>query len=537
MNPPVSLPIFFFAIALLVSSMAGFQLSKRTASGDAAERWIAALIPPAAVTLAVLLFYKMLWAGFDEHNWMRLEKIFALARGRPLYYGPGFGPALAALYGPMSALAYWPATWTPYFTTIVPTACVISMLLFFAPVLGLLLIETGGDKRRLYFAFLGFLIFAFTAIYSSSLRMAAFNVHADAPALGLSALACAFLYGRRDSQEWRFVLPAAAAAVLAVWSKQVTVLLLPALALNEWLVSGNRGLRRYLVCLAIAGLAVSCIFLFVFDPRAMFFQMITVPSRHPLKEDGLHALVIAFVKLLRECLLFLPWLILGVLPSLMRLKRYLSFSAWLRDHRWFLFILVASWMLPLSLYSNIKVGGSNNTFTFTNYFLVIGAILAMREGIEKPAAGAGIAGRIGAWMMVAALALAMGIGIPVAFYRALRLPRKTNFALIAYEYAKAHPGETYFPRLSLIHLLAEGKIYHAIDGLMDRRWANLPLTEEHVRKYVPPQAEMIAFYEEGEDHRWLLPLAEFSDSSEHTEALPHFNIYRRKAQSSLRGLT
>ena len=66
---------------------------------------------------------------------------------------------------------------------------------------------------------------------------------------------------------------------------------------------------------------------------------------------------------------------------------------------------------------------------------------------------------------------------------------------IAFDYARRHPGEIYFPRMTLVHLLAEGEVYHQVIGVLDRAYAEFPLTEDHLRAHLPPEMKGIAFFE------------------------------------------
>lgn len=181
-------------------------------------------------------------------------------------------------------------------------------------------------------------------------------------------------------------------------------------------------------------------------------------------------------------------------------------------------------MLPLSLLSSMKVGGSNNTISHTNYYMLLAMSLAFLAGQMKIyREKAPWIPFLGKSMLTLLLGILVLIHIPIVYYRIITWNHHYNFALDAYSHAQKYPGKTYFPRLTLIHLLAEGKLYHDIDGLMDRNWAQLPLGDEHFKKFIPGNLEEIIFY--GENHKELIPLSNFSAGYFNTQALPKFLVY------------
>jgi hypothetical protein len=95
----------------------------------------------------------------------------------------------------------------------------------------------------------------------------------------------------------------------------------------------------------------------------------------------------------------------------------------------------------------------------------------------------------------------------------------------AYEYAKRHPGEAYFPWNPISSLLAEGKLYHTTFGLWDRDLAGLKISDEHVRAYIPRNIKIMAFrLSKTEDRRIGRFLPEFKRKVT-VEGLPGWTVY------------
>ncbi|MCM8776407.1 MAG: hypothetical protein NC930_08710 [Candidatus Omnitrophica bacterium] len=467
------------------------------------------------------IFYRILTSIFDEHSWFRLEKTVILARGFPLYYGTDSGPALVTLYGPVSVLAYLPAALVPSPFLMVMVAQAIAFAFVYLPAFW---IHIGGKPlkdRDSLFGLMVFFCFSSMTFRLTSLRAGIFTVHADAPTLGLCASACACLYFRTAQHTNWSLFWSSLFAVLAVWSKQVAVPLLPALALYLYLTEGTAALKRFLFFVFVTGTVVSAIFLWAFDARNMFLHMFVIPSQHALRPGVLKALS----RISREWLIMAAWGIFSIGPSIFHGGPRTALSEWVRKHRWFLFMLVGFFMLPVSVIASLKVGGSNNTHSYTNYFILLATTTAFLIPDLRPIRilhGKYIRPHhVVIFMTVVMLAVNMSF----LFYRVKNTSRLKNFALEAYEFVKAHPGEAYFPRLTLIHLLAENKLYHSIDGLMDRDWAGMRVTGKHLRDYIPPRAQAIIFY--GEAHRWLLDLPEFEQKSERSAVIPGAVVYRR----------
>ena len=63
---------------------------------------------------------------------------------------------------------------------------------------------------------------------------------------------------------------------------------------------------------------------------------------------------------------------------------------------------------------------------------------------------------------------------------------------LSYAFAKAHPGEVYFPWNPLSTLLAENTPYHFAYGLLDRQLAEMPVSPDYFYAYMPAHLKWVA---------------------------------------------
>lgn len=489
--------------------------------------WPLAVIPSTGVVILTLIFYKILWSVFDEQNWIRLKNTFLIASGHQLYYGPHEGPVLTTIYGPLSALVYLPAVLfsNPQFSLLAGVS--IAILLYFAPAVWLHLGSTLKYGRPAATNWIGLAFFCYFTFFFSSLKVSAFLIHADAPALGFGAAACACIYFRRNSGDSRLLFLSALFAACSVWSKQVSVPLYAALPLFVFLTEPRSVFIRYGFFLALTGLGLSLVFLAAFDPQPMLFQMFTIPSHHHLRDPFIPELLHGFFKILRDCCIMIPALFFSILQLRRDISKQLTARALFREHRWMIFILTGLFMTPVTLLSSAKIGGSNNTLSFSTYYLLLGFSLGFLKGWQRslrlPAAIS--FHKPITWLKPAAALMAvslLSVHIPIAIYRIRNYPPSDNFAEDAYHYIKRHPGESYFPRLSILHLLAEGEVYHSMDGLRDRKWSGIPLSQDHFNAHRPANLKRL-FFRVGE-YLQDLPYLKFKESEPDPE-LPNFRVF------------
>lgn len=490
-------------------------------------RWAAGLYSLLLLLVAVHVFRDHLESW--DLNGIRLQRTFALAAGMPLYPPPGEGTAMLPLYGPVGAVAYLPAVLARTPTAAVAIGQLLALFYFFAPPLAWHLLL---GRRTL--ALLAFLLFAAAGVDLWPLEYAAFTVHVDAPALGLALLACLAAY-RSTPATWRSAYAVSAlCAVLALWTKQVVLPLLVALPLYLLLTEGAKSARRYLVVLAGVGLLVGgVIFLGFGSPRLLWFHLVTVPGRHPWRfGGGGHALLTGTRLLFSE--LAVLWAI--CLASLALRADWLRRTAAGRDWRrvlrrqpWPLLWLVGLLMVPTAVLGLVKEGGDRNALSYTAYFLLAGATLSLLTA-AMAAEDQRDRRRVRAGLVVTpALILAAVVTLQepgcLAPWRHTRdrdvLPQE-----LAFRYARAHPGEAYFPRLTLSSYLAEGRLYHQSPGFIDAYYAGVPIADEALWAHLPPRLRIVAFERNGyEGQVRFLPFYERLEPAPDDPDLPGFAIY------------
>ena len=391
--------IFLFLAGSVVVLFLSLSVSRHFADQPIDERRLAALIPAALAVIVAMLAYKVLHSPFDDQNWSRLQRTFLLAHGEPIYAGKESGPVLNSIYGPVSAMAYLPATLFQSLHTIMESAEWVAIAFFFLPVFWL---HLGGCRKNERLAGLGsFFVFAFFPFITSSIRNGAFHVHADAPALGLGALACAFIYFRGGKIErLRFPL-SAVFAVLAFYAKQVMAPLFLALFMYVWITEGRRSTQRYTGWLVASFIFFTAVFFLTFG-KDLFFNLFVIPSRHPSRSGDLFAAwTYAAVKFMRESFFIA---VVGTLAFFQRKRPYRGLAEWLRNERWSVFLLVAIFLLPSSLAGRAKMGGSTNALCFSVYFLLVASTLAL-QGAQRIT-----------WVALAAL---LAVVTPVFVHRGL----------------------------------------------------------------------------------------------------------------------
>jgi len=490
-----------FALIFGAAALWGAWRARTVASWPLLDRLLALVMPPLCVLTAFEFLGQFgdavsqsgcLWTG------NRLTPAFALTHGYELYYGPSTGPIIGMIYGPVMALAYLPATLASSPTGALVAGSSISMLLFFGPVAWMYLGGRVRDARSLAPSIVGLLCFCLLSLGMSSF-WTGFWVHADPPALGLTAAACGLLclYDPRK----RLILPAAAVlAVLACWAKQPAAFLIPAMLLYVFLNHGLAALRRFAGWLALAGVVVSGGMVLAFGWEHLVFNMFTVPRGHfqqgPLDAPGpLSARAFAlsamtqYKRLVADLTLPLVMIAFTVLLSIVRPEgaREQRLAAIIR-HRWIILFMAGVAGLPAAIIGGVKIGGAANVLAYATYFVSAAATLSLVELSTKPAhQGAGTAAG-GAKMLLLAVGIALAVSnLPPSIHEVRKglADLSGNCQQQAYDFARAHPGEVYYPWHPLPTLMAEGKLYHFSYGMFDRELAGFPVTEGHFREGIP----------------------------------------------------
>ena len=404
----------------------------------------------------------------------RLAPTFALVHGYRLYYPPDSGPALSTLYGPVTALFYLPATLasTPMVAILIGTLW--AMIAFFAASFATIRVAAGSIWTK-WWQLLG-LTLALVWFVGPVERNAS-HIHADAPALACAALACLFaMRERRTFFAWENELVAALCGTLAVFAKQNMAPVLVAVAI--WFaLRGGRDLWRFITfSIVLAAVMAGFTVTVLSSPSAFFFNCLVMPTHQPLDKTLL------FPALSEICgfglmLLLIPFAFIARAWA----RSDAGTRGFLLGRRTPLLILAGVLMVPAAIAGRMKWGGNENSLGLALFFFVL-ALLAEIAAVRDEAEA-----RL--WSIPVLACCLVGL-MPAAYFSVKSRPASPIQQ--AFVYARQHPGQVYFPQFPLVHLMAEGKLYHFSWGLTDRRNAGVPVSDEHFRANISPNAEVLA---------------------------------------------
>ncbi|HEY9610054.1 hypothetical protein, partial [Allocoleopsis sp.] len=463
--------------------------------------------------------------------------------GYHIYYGMDSGPVLNTMYGPVHYLSYLPAALAKSPTIAILIGELLTVLFYFLPVFWLHIGEHLHPSKinNLRFACYIFILFCVLTTYLSPLSSCAFMIHSDAPALGFCAIACAILYYRKRNNSIVSLLLSATFSVLAVWTKQTTIPILFALPTYILLANGINCFIRYLLCIGVSGLVISSLILVFSDSQALIFNMLIIPSHQPWigldtglvpawSLKGLLSLIELTQNLINYSIGFLIIIILFICYQLYfsSNKEPQKIQIWFRDNPWVMLVMIALFMVPTLLLALVKIGGNVNNYAFTLYFLITATNLVLIKTVSDSTVRYKQLTQKAVKLIVFIMIIALSsVQIPELTSIFARLPKLANNPQqVAYEFAKKHPGEAYFPWNPLSSLMAEGKLYHIAYGLYDMKIAGFNLSNQNFRAYIPPHIKYVAFTEKLVIEDTLRYLPEFSKQVT-VDELPGWTVYTR----------
>jgi hypothetical protein len=470
-------------------------------------RTIARIVTLLAAAVAVAAILHEVAAVPDaDMSASRLVPAVALARGLPVYAGPDSGPIIDFMYGPVAAIAFLPAALAGTPSGALAIAVLVNAVAFFLPIGWLHRRVAGG------WGWAGFVLFVLAVVRDPGLVFSALTIHADAPALGLGALACGLLATAPPPLTRPRLAAVALAAVLAAWTKQTTAPLVVALLAFAWLRDGRRAAVALGAWIAAVGLVVSAVCLVAFGPAELLFNMATLPARMPWYDEatrGRLGTALAVGGLLGR----LAWL-----PAVVTAALLVALRRELRSAPTTLFAAVAVVLVPVAIVSAAKVGGYLNTFSVCTYFLTAAATLGLASVARAGARGGGLP-RMALVIGVAGLGLAVARGPGGPWTAPTTLARLRAWAdnpqEHAYAAARAHPGEIYFPWNPLATLLAENRLDNNEIGAWNRDLARSPIDDALWRSRLPPRLRLLASRPPRDAFTWLPPptrrLPEFTE--------------------------
>ncbi|MGI8904974.1 MAG: hypothetical protein ACR2IE_00595 [Candidatus Sumerlaeaceae bacterium] len=491
----------------LCALIAGLLLYRHRPLLKIQDRIFLSLLPLGTLILLGQLAEAALLGSLLDWNASRLYPTFLLRAGLSIYAAPGTGPILSTIYGPLTWIAYLPATFAELpFCLYVGSG--LSVLFFFTPAFLAIYRDAVHHGDRLLAAALCY-IFFMAAKVNPALATSAFWIHADAPALGFTGMAAVFLYLGRGSPSHSHLAASACCAVLAVWTKQTVVPVIIALPLIAYFQTGLRAFRFYLVYLVAAGILVSGALIAWFGWRTLFYNMLVIPGGHPFRKESLgitlpffrsesvfesiRTLARSFIELVHRSYFICSLFLLVLAFKLGERVRIQPLTLFVRQHPWCLFLLVGLMMIPTAVLNRAKIGGSVNAYCLVLYFLSLSVVLMLgwtaTDPDEPPLLKRAIKGATYSYVFASLMWF-----LPPAATSLLDLrtyhdsPQAT-----AYEYARKHPGEIYFPWNPLSTYLAEGKAYHFFYGIIDRELAGQRISQEHLWAHLPAKMRYLAY--------------------------------------------
>jgi hypothetical protein len=496
-------------IGLLITIVAsgvlgGVVVNRRFSNWSLQYRLLAVLIPTGWALLALSWTAHVLFAPNHWWNQARLAPLFGLRYGYSLYYPSDAGPVLDVVYGPIAYLAYFPSLLAHLPIPALLIGSTAASLYYFLPVAWIFM---SGQFRRREGRALGLfllIIFAFWTISSPPLQYSCFNIHADAPALGFGAIASALLMRTNESRQPVCLrVLAALFTVLAIFSKQSTIFLVPVLLCFIWITDGRRASLEFAIGIAILSALAFGFFSTLYSPRVLYFNLYSYPSRLLFFDDSGHMQLsnetgmLHSAKVLYRAGLNLWEYSRWIIPPLavcylieLQANHLLKCKPreWLRKNRWAVFHFVALGGLPMAVLFGAKVGGDVNNFSLHLYFGLIGLLLFFGHLVLKRDSFSRL--MVAVCVSLAAVVILTPIRSSMHVTNILKALRGIEAEQV-YQYAKEHPGEVYFSFFPLPILLAEGRMYHFEYSIFAREIGGAPITQSHFLRYIPAHPKYV----------------------------------------------
>ncbi|GAB4291930.1 MAG: hypothetical protein Kow0090_05620 [Myxococcota bacterium] len=489
--------IIVAATAYALSVFYGYKLYHRYFEKAFWDRLLLAITPFLSTEAVLYMISKVLTIPFHDWSNCRLAPTISLLYGYNLYYTTD-GPLTNMIYGPVTAFAYLPSAIASTPTGALTIAGFISVFMYFGPVALLLWLFCKDDRKKLFYGLISFLLFFFLTILHEGMILSAFTVHSDSIALGLSMTACVFLLARKDShKKLLMTLLSALFVTLSIWTKQTLVPIIFTLPLFVLLSEGVKEFVKYTIILTIVGLTVSALFFGFMDIDAWYLNAILVPAKHPWNKSVVKMIKLLLIYILPFGLVFLTYLKLflvaktGLPERLGIIRQYIKLIV---VEPWFLLIVNAAFLFPLSILGVVKQGGMETSFSLCAYYLMAGAALLASDMTAKNMdMHLDILNSITKSFTVIFLTVFFLVADPLFRNLAVLKDFERNPSQIAYEFSRQNPGKAYFPYHILSTLMAEGKLYHFDHALIDRYFAGMSLSREQFMKYIPQNMDYLIY--------------------------------------------
>ncbi|MFI5336974.1 MAG: hypothetical protein ACHQ5A_09330 [Opitutales bacterium] len=454
------------------------------------SRWFRACLVMLAAGLAALLWSAVCTAPGIQWNPARLAPSFALARGLPIYALRDSGSQLGWFYGPVFPLWYLPVAFTDQPTIAHMLAGAWNCATWLLP-LALVLQESGVVRGR---RLLTILIPGAVILFGDHVTHGAFYfIHVDAVCLAAGLTACVALHRAMHTPSPAALHLAAVAIALSFWSKQLSLILYPALFLWFWWKGDRRLAGRFLMWLVIYGAVITGVFFAVFGAPELLFNTWMIQSHNPWQGG------IPLLGLQLKLLGLATWVALPLMGCLFWLKRRAGQDALPARAASLVQLLlwVALWELPLGLIATLKAGGGLNSVHSLHYAFAAGLIY-LAHVLSRPLTLSPRMGR----MLVPVLSVSLLLPLGNAFRltgdnTAVWRPYRGQEQLLAL--ARAQPGRYYFPWNPLITIISDRRIRPLDDALYCLWHVGLEVPADQVRAALP-RDPIILYQEPAQSH-------------------------------------
>jgi hypothetical protein len=252
----------------------------------------------------------------------------------------------------------------------------------------------------------------------------------------------------------------------------------------------------------------------------MWFDMVTVPFRQPNGPGFLRALD-CFVSKISW---IFPWLVLGSFVGAGRWRfREQRLAEWVRGNPWVLFFWCGLWLVPTSFKGLMITGGSANSMHCLYFWAVALSLLVVANAREPGPRTLTASARL---ILVVFALISLALASCKGHIRLAReLPDYTNNVHEqSFRYARAHPGEAYFPWDTLATAMAERRIYHAECGPGEMQLAGEEVVRDQLASNLPPKLRLIA-YGASQRHRRILGFLPEFDTQTTLPELPGYDVF------------
>lgn len=433
-------------------------------------------------------------------NAARLAPSFALARGLPIYALRDEGAHLGWFYGPGFPLWNLPLGFMENPTWALMAFAVWNAATWLLPLYFVVRVVLGGRPSVAVRATLCGAVL----LWANPVTAGVFYfVHVDGLCVASVLLAAVALHAAAV-RGWKPGLPLAAVAVaLAIATKQLAVVFLPATFVWLWREGHARLIRAWLFWLVVVGGATAVVLFAGFGAEQLLFNGGWVPGRTPMR-GGWALLVTQVVDVVVSGWLW--WLAAGLgwwwARRTGRGRTLLTAEAGALVR---LLLWAALWQAPLGLLASLKEGGGLNSVHAIPYVLVagvvvIGAAIAAHDRSDEA--------KRSAWP-VRGLAAVMVVGLAAAARSdVVRNAEWTPYRSLDrwLEQAKSSPGKIYFPWNPLITIISDRKVYPFDDAVKCLWIAKLEPPVDVIRAAMPKGA--VIYYQEPSQSKFMLNYVE-----------------------------